>query len=99
MTNSSLVQNTKLLGLNNFQKAKFEKFGSEEAKVTLFVCLHYNRRKSQCFVVGPHEVFFSHIGQNESSKDLLLYCSLRVSDFSVTCAVTTFVNDRGSIFR
>ena len=59
MANSSLVPNTTLLGHTNFQKAKFEKFGSEEANVALCVCLHYNgtlarkknfvwSRKSQC---------------------------------------------------
>ena len=39
MANSSLVPNTNLLGHTNIQKAKFEKFGSEEAKVALCVCL------------------------------------------------------------
>ena len=37
MANSSLVPNTKLLGHTNIQKAKFEKCGSEEAKVALCV--------------------------------------------------------------
>ena len=35
IADSSLVLNTKLLRRINFQKAKFEKFGSEEAKVAL----------------------------------------------------------------
>ena len=42
MANSSLISNTTLLGHTNFQKAKFEKFGCEEAKVALCVCLHHN---------------------------------------------------------
>ena len=53
MANSSLVPNTKLLGHTDIQKAKFEKCGTEEAKVALCVCLHYNRTLARKKLVWP----------------------------------------------